>query len=198
MSVLNKKLVIATLLSFTLLGGCSSAGIKSGEATNNQKAVAPAEQSAATPKVKTYTAEEQAAITAKKLAEAQAKAKAEAAQVKKREQAALRDVRTFYFDFDKSDLKPASRMPLLAHAAYLVANPSMKIQLNGYTDDRGTQEYNLALGERRAKAVERFLVINGVSRSQINVTSYGKLNPVATGNNDAAWAKNRRVELLYK
>jgi peptidoglycan-associated lipoprotein len=196
MSFFNKKSLFATILSVAMISGCSNTATKSGSET----AAPPAQTPTATDNTaaKTTPAEDQAAITAKKLAEQQAQAKAEAAKVKEKEQAALREVRTFYFDFDKSDLKPESRMPLLAHAAYLAANPTMKVTLQGYCDERGTREYNLALGERRAKAVERFLVINGVSRDQITVISYGEEKPVALGHNEAAWAKNRRVVIVYK
>lgn len=196
MGLLSKKSLFATILSVAVISGCSNTATKSA----SDMAAPPAQppSTSTTNSAKTTAAEDQAAITAKKLAEQQAQAQAEAAKVKEKEQAALREVRTFYFDFDKSDLKPESRMPLLAHAAYLAANPNMKVILQGYCDERGTQAYNLALGERRAKAVERFLVINGVNRDQVSVISYGKEKPVALGHNPAAWAKNRRVVIVYK
>lgn len=114
------------------------------------------------------------------------------------EDAALREVRVFYFDFDSNIVKPEAHLPLQAHAAYLQANPNVRVVLNGYADERGTKEYNLALGERRAKAVERFLVVSGASASQIEVVSYGEEFPADPGHNEEAWAKNRRVELVYQ
>lgn len=114
------------------------------------------------------------------------------------EQDALRDVRVFYFEFDKSLVEPAAQAPLKAHAAYLSANPSSVAVLNGYTDERGTKEYNLALGERRAKAIEQFLLINGAADSQIEAISFGEEFPANYGSSDEALAKNRRVVLEYR
>lgn len=119
-------------------------------------------------------------------------------QARAGESAALREVRVFYFDFDSHMVKPEAHLPLQAHAAYLQSNPNARVVLNGYGDERGTKEYNLALGERRAKAVERFLVVSGASASQIEVVSYGEEFPADPGHNEEAWAKNRRVELQYK
>lgn len=101
----------------------------------------------------------------------------------------------FYFDFDKSDLKPEARAALVHHANRLKANPGMKIRLEGHADERGTREYNLALGERRAQSVERYLLVQGVSGSQLETISYGEESPVDTGTTEAAYARNRRVEM---
>jgi len=119
-------------------------------------------------------------------------------QAREGEGAALREVRVFYFDFDSNMVKPEAHLPLQAHAAYLQSNPNARIVLNGYGDERGTKEYNLALGERRAKAVERFLVVSGAATNQIEVVSYGEEFPADPGHNEEAWSKNRRVELEYK
>lgn len=100
----------------------------------------------------------------------------------------------FYFDFDKSLLKPEARAALLEHAAVLTRNPR-NIRLEGHGDERGTREYNIALGERRANAVREFLVLQGVSGNLIEVISYGEERPAAFGSNEDAWALNRRVEL---
>jgi len=86
---------------------------------------------------------------------------------------------------------------LNAHAQYLKGNTAAKLQLSGHTDERGTREYNLALGERRANAVARYLVGLGVSADQLSVVSYGKEKPAADGSDEESWAKNRRVELDY-
>ncbi|MBK8973583.1 MAG: peptidoglycan-associated lipoprotein Pal [Hahellaceae bacterium] len=114
------------------------------------------------------------------------------------EAGALREVRTFYFEFDQTVLRPEAQTPLRAHAAFLAANPSAQVVLNGYADERGTKEYNLALGERRAKAVERFLVVNGAGEGQLEVVSFGEEFPVDYGHDEGAWSKNRRVVLEYK
>ncbi|HEY9035491.1 MAG TPA: peptidoglycan-associated lipoprotein Pal [Pseudomonadales bacterium] len=104
-------------------------------------------------------------------------------------------VRVYYFDFDKATLNPDVRAALDKQAARLRKN-SISIRLEGHADERGTREYNLALGERRAKAVANYLVIQGVESSRIQTISYGEEKPVAFGNDEAAWAKNRFVELV--
>lgn len=101
-----------------------------------------------------------------------------------------------YFDFDQATLKPEARALLLAHAERLKDSPA-DVRLEGHTDERGSREYNMALGERRAKAVRDFLVLQGVRRDDLEVVSYGEERPLAMGSNDSAWAKNRRVEIKY-
>lgn len=138
------------------------------------------------------------------MSEAEAAKKAEQERIaremeaKAREQAALREIRTFYFDFDKSDIKQDALLALTAHATFLAANSSIKVVLEGHADERGTKEYNMALGERRAKSVERFLVVNGVAPSQIETISYGEEKPAVMGSGETSWAKNRRVFVNYK
>lgn len=105
--------------------------------------------------------------------------------------------RVVYFDFDKSDIKPEFLDTLTAHAKYLVANPTQKIRIEGYTDERGTWEYNIALGDRRAQAVRRYLLFQGVSSDQISTVSYGEAHPADPGHNEDAWAKNRRGVIVY-
>lgn len=105
--------------------------------------------------------------------------------------------RVVHFDYDSSDLSQTDLATLNAHANYLSKNSGAKVTLTGHTDERGTREYNLALGERRAKSVQAFLVTNGAQNSQIESVSYGKEQPVNEGHNEAAWAENRRVEINY-
>lgn len=102
-----------------------------------------------------------------------------------------------YFDFDKSSIRPDAYDMLKAHAAYLSANPAVSARLEGHADERGTREYNLALGERRGNSVANYLTANGVSSSQLQVVSYGEERPVADSHDEASWAKNRRVEIKY-
>lgn len=104
----------------------------------------------------------------------------------------------FYFDFDQAIVKPAGFSELNKDAEALKNDPSLKVLLEGNTDERGTREYNLALGQRRADAVKDYLVAQGVSPAQISTVSYGEERPVALGHNPAAWAKNRRVDLVYQ
>ncbi len=106
-------------------------------------------------------------------------------------------VRTIYFDFDSSDIKDKYQAVIEAHAAFLAAHPKVTVLLEGNTDERGSREYNLALGERRAEAVKRQMVVLGAAASQIRTTSYGEERPVALGHDEAAWAKNRRVDIVY-
>lgn len=100
----------------------------------------------------------------------------------------------FYFDFDKATLRPESRAALQGHAANL-RNKPQNVRLEGHADERGTREYNMALGERRGNAVRDFLVLNGVDTSLLEVVSYGEESPVALGGDEASMAQNRRVEL---
>lgn len=109
----------------------------------------------------------------------------------------LLKIRVFYFGTNLSDITALSYGGLNAHAQYLKGNAQAKLQIGGHTDERGTREYNLALGERRANAVARYLVGLGVPADQLSVVSYGKEKPAADGSDEEAWAKNRRVELDY-
>lgn len=109
-------------------------------------------------------------------------------------EAALRAITTFYFEFDSSDLKPEAMRALDAHAKVLRAT-GVRVVLEGHADERGTREYNMALGERRAAAVQRYLSMQGVSPAQLELVSYGEERPVALGSSEQSWAQNRRVEL---
>lgn len=106
--------------------------------------------------------------------------------------------RVVHFDYDSSDVSNEDYQTLQAHAQYLSANANSKVALVGHTDERGTREYNMALGERRAKAVESFLTSYGVRADQLEAVSYGKEQPVNAGHNEAAWSENRRVEINYE
>jgi peptidoglycan-associated lipoprotein len=99
-----------------------------------------------------------------------------------------------FFDFDKSELKPAARTVLEKKAGWLRANSQYKLKIEGHCDERGTVEYNLALGERRAKAAMKYLSALGISADRMTTVSYGEERPADPGKNEAAWAKNRRDE----
>lgn len=111
--------------------------------------------------------------------------------------AQLLATRLVHFDYDSADLRGDDYQTLLAHAQYLKKNPNAKVTLSGHADERGTREYNMALGERRAKSVEAFLTTNGAAPAQLDTVSYGKEKPVNDGHDEAAWAENRRVEISY-
>jgi len=105
--------------------------------------------------------------------------------------------RTIYFDFDSSEIKPEYNEMIAAHARYLVANTHIRVRLEGNTDERGSREYNIGLGERRAQAVRQALMLQGVADAQITTVSYGEERPAVTGHTEAAWAKDRRVDIVY-
>ena len=105
--------------------------------------------------------------------------------------------RTIYFDFDSSEIRGEGADIVAAHAKYLSKNIGMKVRLEGHTDERGSREYNIGLGERRAQAVRRALLLQGAAESQLSTVSYGEERPAAAGSDEAAWTKNRRVELVY-
>ena len=103
-----------------------------------------------------------------------------------------------YFDFDRSDITAASGAELKTNAAWMVANPDSKVLLEGHCDERGTSEYNMALGERRATAAREYLVRLGVDPARMQTISYGEERPADPGHNEAAWVKNRRVKFVKK
>jgi peptidoglycan-associated lipoprotein len=105
--------------------------------------------------------------------------------------------RTIYFDFDSSEIRADYNTMISAHAHYLASNASIRIRIEGNTDERGSREYNIGLGERRAQAVRRALLLQGVAESQITTVSYGEERPAVTGHSEEAWSKNRRAEIVY-
>jgi peptidoglycan-associated lipoprotein len=105
--------------------------------------------------------------------------------------------RIIYFAFDSSDISGDGMALVTAHAHYLVSHPMMHVRLEGNTDERGSREYNIGLGERRAQAVRRAMLLQGVAETQLSTVSYGAERPQVDGHDDAAWAKNRRVVLNY-
>jgi peptidoglycan-associated lipoprotein len=105
--------------------------------------------------------------------------------------------KVIYFDFDKSEIRPEFADIITANAQNLTSHPNLKLKLEGNTDERGTREYNIGLGERRAQAVRRALMLQGVAESQLSTVSFGAERPAAEGDDESAWMKNRRVELVY-
>jgi peptidoglycan-associated lipoprotein len=106
--------------------------------------------------------------------------------------------RLIYFDYDSYAIKPEFQPLIEAHARFMKANSDRRISIEGHTDERGGREYNLALGQRRAEAVRRALVLLGVSDNRLEAVSFGKEKPVDPGTDEAAYAKNRRAELVYR
>ncbi|MFY9178768.1 MAG: peptidoglycan-associated lipoprotein Pal [Venatoribacter sp.] len=163
-----------------LLTACASKGDVSEGAADFENAANDAAQEAETQ----ANAIDTSAVSGEEL-EAQAKA-------------ALLEHSVFYFDFDQSSLKEESKESLKAHAAYLAARSQARVVLEGHADERGTVEYNLALGERRALTVRRFLMANGAQAEQIKVVSFGEERPAVMGNTEEAYSQNRRVEVKYQ
>jgi peptidoglycan-associated lipoprotein len=104
--------------------------------------------------------------------------------------------RTVYFDYDQSDIRTDQRSNIQSNAELMQRNGTVKILVEGHCDERGTDEYNIALGQRRADAAKQFLVEFGIDGSRINTVSYGESRPVDAGHSESAWAKNRRAEFV--
>ncbi len=105
--------------------------------------------------------------------------------------------RVIYFEYDQSDVTSESRELLAFHGEYLLANPGSTVRLEGHADERGSREYNIGLGERRAQAVRQVLLLQGASAIQMSTVSYGEERPAVLGSTDESMALNRRVELVY-
>ena len=172
--------ILATALVMT---GCASRK----PATDIQAGQNPSEATT----VSTEGLSEDAALNAQNLAGASSKGVTAANK-------AFLAKRVVHFDYDSSELSNEDYQTLQAHAQFLVANANSKVALTGHTDERGTREYNMALGERRAKAVESFLITNGVAATQLEAVSYGKEMPINAGHDENAWKENRRVEINYE
>ena len=166
-------LMVAVAVCFLWTTGCAKKAVSQGEVAPAPTAAAPA------PEVK--KAAEPAPV---KAAEGEVKEKAEA-----KVETELDDVR---FDFDKSALRAQDREVLKKHADFLMQNKNYTVVIEGNCDERGTDEYNLALGERRAVEAQKYLISLGVEKERIKTISYGKERPLDPGHNEEAWAKNRR------
>lgn len=167
--------------------------VSGGTATDDAAAKAAADKAKAEEEAaaRRRAEEEAARIKAEKMREEEATRKAVAAmQMFLNEDA--------YFDFDSSALTAAAQDVLRRKAQYLDANPGVNVLIEGHCDDRGTNEYNLALGERRAQSAKMFLVDLGIAASRLNTISFGEERPVDTGQNEEAWAKNRRAHFVIQ
>ena len=185
-----KALILA--FSMAVVAGCSSTG-GTQEDTTTGSDVQPVDQEGGG---EVSAGGSSGGVSSSEMESEQASAEQQAMQ--QEQEAKLREVRTVYFDFDSAEIRAESRDVLMAHAKFLAGNPSVNVVLQGHTDERGTKEYNIALGERRAKAVQRFLVVNGADNGQIETVSYGEERPAVMGNTEEAYAKNRRVEIIYQ
>ena len=175
---------MALVLSAAFLVACSSSSTKEDEETARAAAATAAAAKAA-----------QDAAAASGSATASGTGAATSQEQQRLEQAAAAYGNVFYFAFDSSNLTPEAIASLNAHIAAL-KNTNSNIRLEGHTDERGTREYNLALGERRANSVRDYMVLNGIASYRIETISYGEERPIAYGSGEANWAQNRRVELV--
>lgn len=105
--------------------------------------------------------------------------------------------RILYFDLDSSQIKDEDRDIITVHAEFIAAHPEITVVFEGHADERGSREYNIALGEKRAKAIKQLMTLQGVAENQIQVISFGEERPAALGHDSSAWSLNRRVEILY-
>jgi len=106
--------------------------------------------------------------------------------------------RSVYFDFDRFEVKPEFTSTVEAHGRYLATNKNRRVTVEGNADERGSREYNLALGQKRAEAVKSRLTLLGVSDGQVDTVSFGEEKPRATGHDEKSWAENRRADIVYK
>ena len=179
---MNKTvLILIAVLSVSLAGGCSSK--KPRPTATSSNAAVPADES------QTAGADASSAYGA-------GVASGTGAGVAGPSGAQLQN-RTIYFDFDSSEVKSDYNGLVTAHARYLAANPTIRVRLEGNTDERGSREYNIGLGERRSQSVRRALTLQGVPDGQITTVSYGEERPAVTGHTEEAWARNRRVDIVY-
>jgi peptidoglycan-associated lipoprotein len=166
-----------TALALALMAGCASQSTQESE-----PAPAPA------PGVSTAKATPQAAPAA-------SAPRGAATTVSVR---AMPQARSIYYEYDKSEIKPEGVKTIDAHAQYLRVHPEVKVKVEGNADERGSAEYNLALGQRRADAVMQRMTILGVPSDRIETVSFGKEKPKATGHEESAWSENRRSDIVYR
>jgi peptidoglycan-associated lipoprotein len=177
-----KKLTISVLL-VSMLAACASdkpAEVVSAQEAPQQEAVAV--QPEAAPAVVAETAQTAAPVATDALDDANS----------------ILANRSAFFDFDKSVVKAADKPVVQAHGQYLAGKPERKVVVEGNADERGSSEYNLALGNRRAESVKKMLVVSGAKAGQISAVSFGEEKPRETGHNEPAWSQNRRADIVYK
>ncbi len=192
--------LIVLVFCLSMFAGCAEkkAVVKEGAAQDQQVTSEQAAKDAAAKAEADRLAREQAAKeAAERLAREQAE-KEQVAKVEAASAAAENAVKDIYFDFDKSNVRPDAREVLKANADYFLKNSAATIIIEGNCDERGTAEYNMALGQRRAQEAKKYLVNLGVKGSSIKTISFGKERPIDPGHDEQAWAKNRRDHFVVK
>ena len=183
----SKLIVMSLVISTALIAGCAKR-----PATTAASAPAPTGTAATTGSTGGATQVTAAPPTAAP------QAPATTARPSPKEFTAIPELKPIYFDFDKYDIRPGDAKVLDANAQWLKSNSEQLVLIEGHCDERGTNEYNLALGERRAKSTMNYLVSQGVQASRITIISYGEERPVCTQHNEECWSKNRRAQFLVK
>ena len=206
LTVIGLFLILA--FSLTIFSGCAEKkAVVKDEALQEQKVAAAQEGAPAA-----VTADDEAARKAKEAADREAALKEQAAKDEAARREAARaawakknaealvglSLQNIYFDYDKSAIRPDAREILKANAEIFTKNSSAKIVVEGHCDERGTAEYNMALGERRAQEAKQYLVNLGIDASRIETISYGKERPLDNRSTEEAWAQNRRAQFLLK
>jgi len=171
------KKIILSILLVNLLAACASEKAKE---TVSEPATTPAATQAAEPAA--GTAETAQTATAPEAASAEA---------------AIPDNRSVFFPFDVDAVQPNDQATVQAHGAYLGKNKDVKVRVEGNADERGSSEYNLALGQRRANNVKKALIVSGAKASQIQTVSFGEEKPRCSEHNESCWSQNRRADIVY-
>lgn len=185
MKTMKRSVILA--LSLLLVAGCSNKGTKPDESATGSSSAAGQDGS-------------QSGFETQGLGEGSAYGDSGAAGTAaglEPGDAALIERTTIYFDFDSTRIRPEFSEVLAAHARYVSSLPTRTVRLEGHTDERGSREYNIGLGERRAQAVRQVLMLQGVSATQITTVSYGEERPAVSGSDEEAWSLNRRVVISH-
>ena len=195
------RLLTVFLLSLTLLAGCAKpeedAGIQ-----NQAETTPPADSEKDGPPL----AEDGGLRGATPIAESDTQASpleqevltAQELMAKLEDQGSPLASRVIYFEYDSAKVSDDSLATLEAHGNFIAGNGNIHVRLEGHADERGSREYNIALGDRRSQSVRRILLFQGASSDQLDTISYGEERPAELGHDEAAWSKNRRVELVYE
>ncbi|MGD2126390.1 MAG: peptidoglycan-associated lipoprotein Pal [Desulfobacteraceae bacterium] len=193
--MMKKMMIVLVVLSFAcasllMVTSCAKKQVRVEEEAKPAPTVTPA------PKVEPEKAPPEEEVEVAKKAEEERQARLRELEVAQKMKAEIRAFESthIYFDFDKSELKPPARAVLEKKAAWLRANSRYNLRIEGHCDERGTNEYNLALGERRSNAAFQYLNALGVAADRMTTISYGEERPADPGHNEAAWAQNRRDE----
>ncbi len=196
MSKKSLAILILILGIGLIMTGCPKKVVKTEEPTvklSEEKAKTEAERAKEAKEREARRKEEEAKAEKEKFEKSLTTKKEPGIQGQVSESSLIKDV---HFDFDKYDIRPADAEILKANAAVLAKNPNVKIQIEGHCDERGTIEYNLALGERRASSTKTYLVSIGIPANRISTISYGKERPLDPAHNEEAWTKNRRAHTI--